>query len=108
MDGKKEENCPLVPGSIKNIDGVKLPVFRPESEPVCREFVLMVRNRDVILSVMREKGIQANTIYNPPVHKRPVYLKHHYPGGNNLPVTEALAAELLNLPIDPLLEEAEI
>ena len=93
---------------LRNIDGVKLPVFRPESEPVCREFVLMVRNRDAILSVMRETGIQANTIYNPPVHKRPVYQKYRYPGGNNLPVTEALAAELLNLPIDPLLEEIDI
>ncbi len=93
---------------LKNVDGVRLPVFRPESEPVCREFVVMVRNRDVVLAVMRGMGIQANTIYNPPVHRRPVYQKHRYPGANNLPVTEALATQLLNLPIDPLLEEKDI
>ncbi len=93
---------------LKDVEGVRLPVLRPESEAVYREFPLMVRNRDVVKAVMREMGVQGNTNYNPPVHQRPVYQKHRYPGGDNLPVTEALSKELLTLPVDPLLEEVDI
>jgi dTDP-4-amino-4,6-dideoxygalactose transaminase len=93
---------------LQNIEGISLASFRPESEPVRREFVLRVRNRNQAFDILRENGIQAALNYFPPAHQRKVYRDLNLPGSKTLPVTESVSREILSLPIDPLLTEDEI
>lgn len=93
---------------LQDRDGIALPEFRADSEPVRREFVLRVRNRDTVFNTLREGGIQVGLNYWPPAHLRKAYRGRHLPGSDRLPVTEAVSAETVSLPVDPMLTDAEI
>ena len=93
---------------LQNIEGISLASFRPESEPVRREFVLRVRNRNLAFDTLRENGIQAALNYFPPAHQRKVYRDLNLPGSKTLTITESISREILSLPIDPMLTEDDI
>jgi dTDP-4-amino-4,6-dideoxygalactose transaminase len=93
---------------LQNVDGVTLATFRKESEPVRRELVLRVRNRDLVFDTLRGNGIQAAMNYHPPAHQRKVYRDLDLPGSHSLTITEKTSREILSLPIDPLLSEDDI
>jgi dTDP-4-amino-4,6-dideoxygalactose transaminase len=93
---------------LQDIEGISLPSFRQESEPVRREFVLRVRNRNRAFDILRKNGIQAALNYFPPAHQRKVYRDLDLPGSQNVPVTETIGAEILSLPIDPMLSDDDI
>ncbi len=92
---------------LASVEGLVLPSFRPESEPIFRTYTVRVRrqDRDRAYRQLRERGIQAALHYVPPVHRQPVYRERNLPGAHQLPVTEMLGEELLCLPVDPELEE---
>lgn len=93
---------------LQDIEGVTLPTFRPESQPVRREFALCVRDREKVFQALRENGVQAALNYFPPAHQRPVYQQRNLPGSQNLPVTDQLARQIITLPVDPLLDQDDI
>jgi dTDP-4-amino-4,6-dideoxygalactose transaminase len=93
---------------LRDIDGVTLASFRPESDPVRREFVLRVRHRNRVLDSLRENGVQAALNYFPPAHQRTVYRDLDLPGNKALAVTERVGQETLSLPIDPMLTDDDI
>ena len=93
---------------LQDCEGVVLPVFRSDSQSVRREFVLRVRNRDTVFTTLREKGIQVGLNYWPPAHLRKAYRGRNLPGSDRLPVTEAVSADTVSLPVDPMLTDAEI
>lgn len=93
---------------LQNIEGISLASFRQESEPVRREFVLRVSNRNLAFDTLREDGIQAALNYFPPAHQRKVYRDLNLPGSKTLTITENISREILSLPIDPMLTEDDI
>lgn len=93
---------------LQHCEGITLPSYRTESEPVCREFVLRVRDRDSVFYALREKGVQAALNYFPPAYHRKAYEKLHQPESTKLEVSETLSREILALPVDPLLTEEDI
>ncbi|MFH1748774.1 MAG: DegT/DnrJ/EryC1/StrS family aminotransferase [Planctomycetota bacterium] len=93
---------------LQNRDGITLASFRPESDPVRREFALCVRNRNQVFDTLREKGVQAALNYSPPAHQRTVYRDLDLLGSKALTVTESVAQETLSLPIDPMLSDDDI
>ena len=56
---------------------------------------------------MREAGIEAVIHYAPPIHHYTVY-SAGLPGADNLPVTEMLARQYVNLPVTPELTSDEV
>jgi dTDP-4-amino-4,6-dideoxygalactose transaminase len=93
---------------LRDIEGITLASFRPESEPVRREFVLRVRDRNRIFDILRERGVQAALNYFPAAHQREVYREQNLPGTDSLALTEDTIRETLSLPIDPLLTDDDI
>lgn len=93
---------------LQGVAGIYLPTFRPESEPVRREFALCVQHRDRVFDALRENGIQTALNYCPPAHQRKVYQELHLPGSRQLQQTEQISREIITLPIDPLLTIEEI
>jgi len=93
---------------LRDIEGITLASFRRESEPVRREFVLRVRDRNRAFDILRERGIQAALNYFPPAHQREVYREQSLPGSDSLAITEDISRETLSLPVDPLLTDDDI
>jgi dTDP-4-amino-4,6-dideoxygalactose transaminase len=93
---------------LRDGTGITLASFRPESEPVRREFALRVRGRDAVLAALRKQGIQAAMNYFPPAHLRNVYRDEKLRGSEALARSEEISRELLTLPVDPLLTDEDI
>jgi dTDP-4-amino-4,6-dideoxygalactose transaminase len=86
---------------LTQAERIKVPWFRPESEPIFRTYAVRVPERDFVYRRLRDEGIQASLHYVPPVHMQPVYQGRILPGSGRLPRTEALVRETIDLPVDP-------
>ncbi|MDG4654631.1 DegT/DnrJ/EryC1/StrS family aminotransferase [Chryseobacterium arthrosphaerae] len=90
---------------IKN-PAVILPEYpADENEHVWHVFVIRSQRRDELQSYLTENGVQTLIHYPIPPHKQEAYKDW-----NNLsfPISEKIHAEVLSLPISPVMEEKEI
>jgi dTDP-4-amino-4,6-dideoxygalactose transaminase len=71
-------------------------------------FVIRVKNRDALMRHLHARGIGTGIHYPQPLHLTPAYQELGYPMRGSLPVSEALAAEILSLPIYPELRDRQI
>ncbi len=83
------------------------PRFRPESAPTFRSFAIRVDRQAELHQGLREAGIEAVIHYAPPITRYSVYAGG-LPGGDNLPVTDMLARQYVNLPVTPELTSDEV
>jgi dTDP-4-amino-4,6-dideoxygalactose transaminase len=86
--------------------GVTLPHVAPEANPVWHLYVIRVPERDRLLKELEAKGIGAGVHYPVPLHLQPAYAHLGY-GAGALPVTEAVAATCLSLPLYPEMSDAQ-
>ena len=70
-------------------------------------YVVRVPDRDRVRARLRERGIATAVLYTPPVHLQSVYRGLGL-GPGSFPVAEALARDLLCLPMHPGLSEAQV
>jgi dTDP-4-amino-4,6-dideoxygalactose transaminase len=72
-------------------------------------FVVRVKNRDALRRHLRECGIGTGIHYPEPLHLTPAYRNElAHARQDSLPVSEALAAEILSLPMYPELSDTQI
>lgn len=83
------------------------PSFRPESAPTFRSYAIRVDCQARLHQGLREAGIEAVIHYAPPITQYSVYAAG-LPGGDNLPVTDMLARQYVNLPVTPELRDDEV
>ncbi len=71
------------------------------------QYTIRVPNggRDAFMSSMKEAGVPTVIYYGKPLHRQTAY-KHWPIGGNGLPVTDQLCAEVVSLPMHAYLDEA--
>ena len=72
---------------------------------VYHQYVIRVPGRDAVRASLAEAGIGTAIHYPVPVHQQPAY-RHLAPSGG-LPVTEALCADILSLPMYPQLTDTD-
>lgn len=70
-------------------------------------FQVRTRERDALMAHLRERGIDATIRYPVPIHLQPAFAGYGWKQGQ-YPVAEALANELLCLPIRPDIGEDEV
>ena len=70
-------------------------------------YVVRHSQRDALLGLLAERGVQALIHYPVACHLQPAYTDLGF-GPGSLPVAEALAAEVLSLPIGPHLADDEV
>lgn len=85
----------------------RTPRFRPESAPTFRSYAITVDCQLELHKALREGGIEAVIHYAPPIHRYSVY-SDGLSGADNLPVTDRLAGQYVNLPVTPELTSDEI
>lgn len=91
------------------------PRFRPESAPTFRSYAIRVDCQAQLHRALRDAGIEAVIHYAPPIHRYSVYAgsgsvyaPDGLPGADNLPVTDTLARQYVNLPVTPELTADEV
>jgi len=88
-----------------NNDEISLPVVKNHEEHVWHLFVIKTECREKLKSYLDDKGIQTLIHYPKPPHKQKAYAEWD---GITLPVTERIHRQVLSLPMDPTMTEAEI
>lgn len=91
---------------LQGTAGLSLPPADAECEHVYHLFVVRAARRDALAAGLAAKGIGTMIHYPIPPHRQPVYAgqKQRLP----LPVSEALASEVLSLPMWPGLRRTQI
>jgi dTDP-4-amino-4,6-dideoxygalactose transaminase len=70
-------------------------------------FVIRAKNRDALRQHLHARGMGTGIHYPEPLHLTPAYRKLGYAMRGSLPVAEALAPEILSLPMYPELSESQ-
>jgi dTDP-4-amino-4,6-dideoxygalactose transaminase len=85
-------------------DRVAVPRLRAGATSIWACYTIEVDDRDGVAERMKARGVPTMIYYPRPLHRQPPYLRYPVaPGG--LPVTEALAARVLSLPMHAYLDE---
>lgn len=87
---------------------LRLPELREGAEPVWHLFAVRHPQRDALAQALAQRGIATGVHYPLPPHLQGAYAQLGW-GAGRLPVAEALATQLLSLPIGPTmtLDEAD-
>ena len=108
-NAERRENACFYRGALDGIEGISLPICRPENVHAYHQFTLRVPGgkRDALKSYVAERGISTGVFYPQALHLAPAYA---YLGGKvgDFPESERAAAEVLSLPIVPELSRAQL
>jgi dTDP-4-amino-4,6-dideoxygalactose transaminase len=85
---------------------VVLPPRLPGVEHAFHLYPTQVERRDDVLAALREAGVPAGVHYPVGAHQQPAFAESGFERG--LPVTEALCASLLSLPMHPYMEHGAV
>jgi dTDP-4-amino-4,6-dideoxygalactose transaminase len=91
---------------LKGLSDVVAPVEAPYSRHVYHVYAIRVKERDVILGMLKEKGIECAVHYPVPIHLQDAYQDLGY-GEESFPVSEKIAQEFVSLPMFPELTERQ-
>jgi dTDP-4-amino-4,6-dideoxygalactose transaminase len=89
---------------IKN-SSITLPYFKDINGHVWHLFVIRTPHRDRLSKYLESRGIQTLIHYPIPPHKQPAYKEWNQ---LSFPITEKIHAEILSLPISPIMPEEEV
>jgi dTDP-4-amino-4,6-dideoxygalactose transaminase len=88
--------------------GLVLPKERPGATHVYHQYVVRHPDRDRIQARLKQKGTGTNIHYRVPVHRQPAYAGRFDIDPGGLPTTDAVAREVLSLPMFPELHDEEV
>jgi dTDP-4-amino-4,6-dideoxygalactose transaminase len=78
--------------------GVKTPIERPDCRHVYHVYAVRLAHRDATRAALQAQGIQTGVHYPIPIHLQPAHADLGYAPGD-FPVSEALASQVLSLPM---------
>lgn len=84
---------------------IELPEASDAQAHVWHLFVVRTKHRDALQAHLKACGVQSLIHYPTPVHKQPAYAEL---AAQQFPVAEALANEILSLPISPVMDAAQV
>ena len=85
----------------------RTPQLRPESAPTFRSYTIRVDRQLEVHQALRDAGIEAVIHYAPPITHYSVYAGL-FPNKDQLPVTERLGREIVNLPVSPEFTDEDV
>ena len=101
---RKRASAGWMSDRLAAIPGITPPYQRPGARSAHMLYTCLIpAGRDEVLDFLTRRGIEAR-IYFPPVHRQPIFA--HL--GVRLPVTEAVAAQMLSIPMHSQLTPGEL
>ena len=96
----------------KNLEDIKNITLPPMGDkditPVFHLYAVRCSKRDELAEYLNKNGIEAGVHYPVPIHLQPIYKQLYGFKGGEFPVSEALANEMISLPIFPDMSEDEV
>ena len=92
---------------LNGIPGIITPTVASYGTPVFHLYVVRVKNRDLLLEKLGQRGVACGIHYPKPVHLQKAYEGLHLAEGS-YPVAEKFAHEILSLPMYPELTSEQI
>jgi len=86
------------------LPGLVLPPGDQIEDDVWHLFVVRHPRRENFIAYLLEKGIQTNVHYPLPIHKQKAYQEYHH---MHLPLTEQIHREVISLPLNTVLTDAQ-
>ena len=93
--------------ALTDVEGLALPFVAPGAEPVWHLFVIRSARRNALQQFLKERDIGTLIHYPIPPHLQRAYSDLGYKGGD-FPISEAIHAEVLSLPIGPTMTDGEV
>ncbi|MFZ5374081.1 MAG: DegT/DnrJ/EryC1/StrS family aminotransferase [Campylobacterota bacterium] len=84
-----------------------VPFVAPERTSVYAQYSIRVRNRDALQDELKGRGIPTAVHYPMPLHLQECFAYLGYRKGD-FPISETVANEIMSLPMNPFLTDAEI
>lgn len=104
---KRQENARFLTERLSKLNRVKPPMLREGGKHVFHQYTICVeKGRDGLVEGLNAAGIAAGVYYPIPIHQQPLYTGMGY--REELPVTEAMALQVLSLPVHPALAQEEL
>jgi dTDP-4-amino-4,6-dideoxygalactose transaminase len=110
LDGGNQRRAAIAAAydvGLANI-GLTLPLQRSSSTHVYHQYVVRHPDRDRFRARLTDKGIGTNIHYPVPVHRQPAYAGRCVSDPNGLGTTDAVASQILSLPMYPELSDAMV
>src|SRR5205807_7164700 len=82
--------------ALADLPGLTLPTVPPDREPNWQTFVVRVRERERVMAQLADAGVQTR-VGVMAAHREPTW--RHAAGAGALPVSDAIAADSLALPL---------
>ena len=106
-DNSKRRKLAMSYTKLLNLPSLVLPKSRADAEHVFHLYVVKSRERTKALEGLKAKNIHAGIHYPVPIHKQPAY-QGRIRTARSMHITEALASEVLSLPLYPELMDQQI
>jgi UDP-2-acetamido-2-deoxy-ribo-hexuluronate aminotransferase len=90
---------------LQGVPGLGLVTVRPDRDCVYAQFTVRVAQRAEVQAALKAAGVPTAVHYPKPLHYQPAYASHCCP--DCCPVSSALAAQVLSLPMSADLAEAD-
>lgn len=92
---------------LKEVKGVKPPQTKKNRDHIYQTFAVRLKNRDRVCEGMKQKGIGVLIHYPIPLHLQEAYQELGHKVGD-FPIAEAVAEEILSLPMFPHMTKKQI
>lgn len=92
---------------LKGLDGLVIPPLAENGNHVFHQYTIRADDRDRLAARLRERGVATMVYYPVPLHRMRLFAGRCRTAGE-LPEAERAAAEVLSLPIEPLLRPEEL
>jgi dTDP-4-amino-4,6-dideoxygalactose transaminase len=93
--------------ALHGVDQVVTPLEADYARHVYHIYAIRVQERDQVMSLLKEKGIQCGIHYPVPIHLQKAYQSLGYKNGA-FPISEQIAKEFVSLPMFPELTKAQV
>lgn len=104
---RRQEIAAKYQAAFSEVDAIEAPIVAKGSTSVWAQYTILSDDRDVLSTKLKEAGIPSVSYYATPLHLQEVFKKLDYKKGD-FPVSEAVAARCLSLPMSPYLTDKEV
>ena len=92
--------------ALREVEDIVLPAEAPYARHVYHVYAIRAREREAMMWMLKEKGIDCAVHYPVPIHLQKAYDNLGY-AKDDFPVSEAIAREFISLPMFPELTERQ-